>query len=315
MKKNVKFPLPGSGYPQLMEIIRAYATWGIDEVTTQKLHANLLKKIATWDISRNSKFLEKIAIIETVGKSGVYRVTQNGLHLGKAFADNDLIAISKIWRKLLAEQSFFGKVLNTIKFSGSVSKSALKKFIVAESGNTLTGHAFDQYAVTIIEILKAAHLVVEPSRSTIKIRQENSSSGFINFDLISLLEGSDSAFDCSRLIRYCEEINDNYERGNYASVSFLARAIVDHIPPIFNQKSFASVAAQVSGERHGSFKKSCEALDKSLKNIVDRSIHKQIDSVDIPPFKEEINFSQDLNTVLARVVEELSKSGNQLNSR
>jgi len=309
MKRNAKFPLPGSGYPQLMEIIRAYSVWGEEIIGAKKLHENLLKKFATSDISRNSKFLVTMGIIEgiQVGNEQGYRVTKSGFRLGVASADNNLIEVSKTWRQLIDKQSFFDKVLNTIKFSGFVNKGDLKTFIVTESGNELTGHSFDQHAVTVIEILKAAHLVVESSRYEIKIRQESSSSGFINLDLINLLEKTESDFDCSRLIRYCEEINDNYERGNYASVGFLSRAIVDHIPPIFNQKSFAGIAAQVSGERHTSFKKSCEALDKSLKNIVDRSIHKQINSADIPPFKEEINFSQDLNTVLARVVEELSK--------
>ena len=256
-----------------------------------------------------------MGIIENTGKEGYYRVTKHGIRLGKASEDNELIVVTKVWKQLIENQDFFDKVLSTIKYSGAVNKGDLKNYIISASGNKPTGHAFDQHAVTIIEILKAAHLITQPSRHVIKIEPENTSGGFINLEIINRLENIGSVYDCSRLIRYCEEINDNYERGNYAAVGFLSRAIVDHIPPIFNQKNFAGVAAQLPGERHVSFKKSCEALDKSLKNIVDRSIHKQMDSVDIPPFPEEINFSQDLNTVLARVVEELSKNGNQLNPR
>ena len=276
-------------------------------VSSKILHAYLLKKIDTSDISRNSKFLVAIGIIEiatTNGSLNYYKLTKIGTKLGSAIENNDAIEISKIWRFLTEKHPFFEKILSTVKFSGHVEKERLKKYIVSASGKELTRHRFDVDAVTTLEILEHAHLI-ETTRKTVNVKQKRSENVFINLDIINALEKNESAFDCSRLIRYCEEINDNYERGNYASVGFLSRAIVDHIPPIFNQKSFSSLATQTSGERHASFKKSCESLDKSLKHIVDRSIHKQINSADIPPFKEEVNFSQDLNTILARVVEEL----------
>lgn len=309
MSDQEKVVLPECGYPQLVDIVKAYSDFGKDVIFPQKLHEILLQKMPAAQISRSSKFLASVGLIEG-GKWNGYRVTPLGLQLGKAFTDNDPFTIARIWHKIVSEQVFLQKVMGTIKHNGSVDKGRLKKFIVTESGRTLKNkgqydHAFSMYAVTLIEILKEAHLIAETSGGAINIRQENSASTFISLDRINDLYEVKSVFDCSRLIRYCEEINDNYEKGNYASVGFLARAIVDHVPPIFNQNSFSSVAAQIPGERHTSFKKSCDRLDKSLKNIVDRSIHKQIDAVSIPPFKEEIDFSNDLNTLLARVVEEL----------
>lgn len=301
------FPLPGTGYPQLTAIIKAYYMCHEEYISTKGLNEYLLNKISTTDIARNSKFLVEMDIIEDVKVSGStknFKLTEIGSKLGSAIERNDNIEISKIWRFLVEGRPFFEKVLSTIKFSGHVEKSRIKKFIVSASGKEVTRHRFDLNAVTILQILEQANLI-EAARKFVQIKNKTPENTFINTDIILTLEGIKSVFDCSRLIRYCEEINDNYKRGNYASVGFLARAIVDHIPPIFNQKSFASLAAQVSGERHPSFKKSCEALDRSLKHIVDRSIHKQINAADIPPFKEEINFAQDLNTVLARVIEEL----------
>ena len=303
-KKNVTHPLPGTGYPQLMEIIKAYLMCGEEIVSPKRLNEYSLNKIGLEDITRNSKFLVAVGVIETK-KNRHYKLTNNGIRLGIAIKDKDIIEISKIWRVLIEKNPFFERVLKLLELFGHLDKSEFKKYILKTSGKEITKHRFDLDAKTTITILEQANLI-ETNRKIVKIKPRKPDSTFVNLKLIKDISDIETdKFDCSRLIRYCDELNDNFERGNYASVGFLSRAIVDHIPPIFNQKSFASLTAQASGERHTSFKKSCEALDKSLKNIVDRSIHKQINSADVPPFKEEINFSQDLNTVLARVFEEL----------
>ena len=296
------FPLPGSGYPQLKEIIKAYFMCGEEKVSPQELNKYLLNKIILSDITRNSKFLVEIGIIEPQ-KSRRYQLTKIGSRLGKAIKDNDRIEISKTWRALIENHPFFRQILKSMEFIEHVEKSELKKHIVTASHTKSKERGFESGAVAILDILEEANFI-EVKQRAIKIKYNHPESVFINLENIKAIEESGSVFDCSRLVRYCLEINDNYEKGNYASVGFLSRAIIDHIPPIFDKDTFAQVAAH-AGERHTSFKKSCETLDNSLKNIVDRSIHKKMNSMDVPPFKEEINFSQDLNTVLARVVEEL----------
>lgn len=304
MTKTTKtFPLPGTGYPQLIEIIKAYFMCGEDIVSPKRLDEYSLNKIGLSAITRNSKFLVAVGVVEAK-KNRQYKLTNIGTRLGSAIKDKDNTEMSKIWRELIEKHPFFEKLLNSLKLYEHIDKSDFKKYIILSSGKAVTRHRFDLDAKTTISILEQANLI-ETTRKTVRIKQVKMSNVFISLDIITALEGTESVFDCSRLIRYCKEINDNFERGNYSSVAFLSRAVVDHIPPIFNLDTFAKVAAQTPGKRHDSFKKSCDALDKSLKNIVDRSIHKQINSVDIPPFKEEINFSQDLNTLLARVVEEL----------
>lgn len=126
---------------------------------------------------------------------------------------------------------------------------------------------------------------------------------FISEDKIQQLrEARSDDFDLSRLIRYCEEINDNYRRGNYSSVAFLSRAVLDHIPPIFGQANFNAVAAQAKGR---SLKKVASRLDNSLRRIADHHLHKQISGKESLPSAEEIDYSGDLNFLIGRVLETL----------
>jgi len=117
-----------------------------------------------------------------------------------------------------------------------------------------------------------------------------------------LKEISNENYDVSRLIKYCEEINDNFIGENYSSVVFLSRAILDHCPPIFGQRNFDSVVAQCGGS---SFKSVLGRLNTSLKKIADHHIHKHISKKESLPVEEEIDFSTDLNFLLGRIIENL----------
>jgi len=138
--------------------------------------------------------------------------------------------------------------------------------------------------------------------ASIETPPTSSPSGpFIDESLIvEIKDSSSDQFDTIRLAKYCEEINDNFERGNFSSVIFLSRAVLDHCPPIFNQSSFASVAANSKGK---SFKRVALRLNESLKNIADHHIHRQISPKELLPSLPEIDFSNDLNYLLARIVE------------
>jgi hypothetical protein len=135
--------------------------------------------------------------------------------------------------------------------------------------------------------------------------QATSEMDFIDKSLVEeIRSAATEQFDTTRLVRYCEEINDNYKQANYSSVIFLSRAILDHCPPVFGHNSFASVAAQAKGR---SFKKIANRLNESLKSIADHHIHRQISSKEMPPTRSEIDFCNDLNHLLGRIVEELQK--------
>lgn len=126
----------------------------------------------------------------------------------------------------------------------------------------------------------------------------------ISQDLISQLRNIQSnQFDLSRLVKYCEEANDNYIRGNFSSVLFGCRAILDHCPPIFGEENFDGVAAHTKGR---SSKATLVRLNESLRDITDHHLHKQIGKKEVLPTAEEVGFSNDLNHLIARIIEKLS---------
>jgi hypothetical protein len=108
-------------------------------------------------------------------------------------------------------------------------------------------------------------------------------------------------FDLSKLIRYCDELNYNYDEGCFLAVSMLGRAILDHIPPIFSCKSFAEVANNYSSGSK-SFKQSMEHLENSLRKIADAYLHVQIRKSEVLPNRTQVNFSCDLDVLLAEIV-------------
>lgn len=57
---------------------------------------------------------------------------------------------------------------------------------------------------------------------------------FIAIQRLKELRGIKSDdYDLTRLIRMCEELDDNFSNKNYIASIALIRAILDHIPPIF----------------------------------------------------------------------------------
>ena len=108
-------------------------------------------------------------------------------------------------------------------------------------------------------------------------------------------------FDLSKLIRYCDELNSNYDKGNFLAVPMLGRAILDHVPPIFGCKNFSEVANNYStGSK--SFKQSMGHLENSLRKIADAHLHVQIRKSEILPNRTQVNFSADLDVLLAEIV-------------
>jgi hypothetical protein len=109
-------------------------------------------------------------------------------------------------------------------------------------------------------------------------------------------------FDLSRLVRFCEELNDNYTRGNYLSVAMLGRSIINHIPPIFGFNTFNEVANNYGSK---SFKGIALHLNTTMRGIADSFLHDTIRKNETLPNSIQINFSQDLDFVLAEVIRKL----------
>jgi hypothetical protein len=121
--------------------------------------------------------------------------------------------------------------------------------------------------------------------------------------LIELNGLANGQYDLAKLIKLCEEINFCYTHDCLLAVTMLVRTVINHVPPIFGYQSFAEVANNYGG---GSFKKSMQNLQNSLKNIADSNLHLPIRKTEVLPTKVQVNFSQDLDVLLAEIVRLLS---------
>lgn len=106
-------------------------------------------------------------------------------------------------------------------------------------------------------------------------------------------------FDLSKLIQICKEINQCYDQGCFLSVAMLARAMIDHVPPIFGCNNFSEVANNYQGSK--SFKQSMQILDASLRKISDAYLHTQIRKKESLPNKTQVNFANDIDVLLAEI--------------
>lgn len=128
---------------------------------------------------------------------------------------------------------------------------------------------------------------------------------FVHPDRIKELEQLEhDDFDFRKLVKFCNELNDNYDNGNFLSVSMLGRSIMNHVPPIFGFTSFNEVASNYGKQ---SFKKSMSNLNASLKNIADSYLHDPIRKREVLPNATQVNFSHDMDVLLAEVVRKVSE--------
>lgn len=123
---------------------------------------------------------------------------------------------------------------------------------------------------------------------------------YVNVDRIENLKKTNSSFDLSRLIRMCEELNNTFEENNFLSVCMLLRAILDHIPPIFGCNNFTEIANNYTGSK--SFKESMKRLSESSRKIADMYLHVQIRTKETLPNNTQVDFSNELDVLLAEII-------------
>jgi hypothetical protein len=122
---------------------------------------------------------------------------------------------------------------------------------------------------------------------------------------LKALQAKPLAYDVTKLIRMCEELNTSWSTGSYLAVAMLARALLDHVPPIFNAATFAHVASNTRGAK--SFRDSMEYLEKGARKIADSHLHVQIRPVESIPTPTQVNFSREIDVLLGEVVRLLKK--------
>jgi hypothetical protein len=112
-----------------------------------------------------------------------------------------------------------------------------------------------------------------------------SNAAFLELSVLAALRQAKSQkFDCTKLVRFCEELNDAYGRGNYLSCALLIRAIMNHVPPVFGCRTFAELTAQ-SGK---SLKAIFERLEDDARPIADLHSHALIRAKESLPTKHQV---------------------------
>jgi hypothetical protein len=85
------------------------------------------------------------------------------------------------------------------------------------------------------------------------------------------------------------------------AVAALARALLDHVPPVFGYRDFNEVANNY-GDAGRSFKAQMEHLEKSSRNISDDLLHSPILFKETLPTQTQVNFSNDVDKLLGEIV-------------
>lgn len=112
-------------------------------------------------------------------------------------------------------------------------------------------------------------------------------------------------FDLTKLLRLLEEVDLTFRTGCYLAVAMLVRSILDHVPPLFGVPTFAAVANNYPGSR--SFRESMLNLDRSSRKIADQHLHGQIRNRETLPTARQVDFSPDIDVLLAEIVRILKK--------
>ena len=107
-------------------------------------------------------------------------------------------------------------------------------------------------------------------------------------------------FDLSKLIRFCEELNDCVTNQDFLAIAMLTRAVVDHIPPIFGHRTFTEVINNYGWTL--SNKDQIRHLDENLRKVADSHLHTLIRSKESLPTYIQVNFASDIDVLLAEIV-------------
>ena len=127
---------------------------------------------------------------------------------------------------------------------------------------------------------------------------------FVNPNRINELKTlGQNRFDTTKLILLCNELNVCYDANCFYATVFLTRAIIDHVPPVFDKTKFSEVAG---GHGSRSFKDSMLHLEKSMRKIADSHLHSQIRQKESLPNHTQVDFSSDLDVLLGEVIRVLS---------
>jgi hypothetical protein len=118
--------------------------------------------------------------------------------------------------------------------------------------------------------------------------------------LHELRELSSPDFDFRKLIRLCEELNTSYASGCLLATAVLTRALLDHVPPIFDKPTFAQVASNYGGGK--TFKEAMQHLEDGARNVADEHLHRSIRKRETLPTEQQVHFLPMLDVLLGEII-------------
>lgn len=152
---------------------------------------------------------------------------------------------------------------------------------------------------SVIAVNNIDEVLTRPT-SSIEMTQTTTPVTYVDTSRINELKAlTSSKFDLTKLIRLCEELNICYTHQSYLAVAMLTRAVLDHVPPIFGYDTFVEVANNCGGR---SLKKSLQNLQNSSRNISDAYLHLPIRDKETLPNRTQVDFSNDMDVLLAEVI-------------
>ena len=111
---------------------------------------------------------------------------------------------------------------------------------------------------------------------------------------------TNTEFDLLKLITLLKELNMAWSNKCYFSSIMLLRSIIDHVPPIFGVQTFSDVSNHNVGTR--SFKEGMERLQSSSRKIADLHLHSKIRNRESISNETQVDFSNDLDLLLAEII-------------
>ncbi len=136
---------------------------------------------------------------------------------------------------------------------------------------------------------------------------QTNNSNFIDSKIFENLRNiSNLNFDIVKLVRYCEELNFNYKTGNYLTCTILARAVLNHIPPIFGQVSFRDVVKSYSVNPYTRKNDNLDTLEQGLRKIGDLHNHDMIKKTESLPTINQIEpYKPQFEYLIQQIISEL----------
>lgn len=207
-----------------------------------------------------------------------------------------------ISRKIIFLEAFSGMIVRS-ETNANKAKKIMSDFFFDSTISDVILKSIGYFQETASEIHRLVLEIdnLQPGENTGKGKISKNGEFFIDKNRIKELKAINSKdFDLIKLLKICEELNQNFANENYLSVAILIRALLDHVPPIMQHKTFLEVANNYAGTK--SFREAMQHLENSSRKIADAHLHVKIRAKEVLPNKTQVNFANEVDVLLSEIV-------------